>query len=340
MNQLASETCVKFKNLAEQLLRDQVVQKAETPLMQEFQKNVTGFLQIHSTYMNYGLNEQLLQIFAHMTIDYYYQEPSENKDSRYILDLLRKLGYDEICNEYESKFGKFVLNKLLPKFEEFKNSNTNNETKQWERLLNSANKLKECQEYSCFYNNFNRFYKALLTPKEQLYELIEQELQGLHIFYANNATFIAKGILKDPRLSQLNNTLKQQLTLDINDYIRKYESNRDINRLYDLLQIFYRNVLLKYFNNVKIPQTQRDLLTKIFNDQGYANFEMEHEKRFNRFLENKLLMEFEHFKASLNREELKKEKPILDWFESFKRLTQYEARVAAFPKLYAMNFQH
>ncbi|XP_065356753.1 uncharacterized protein LOC135951099 [Calliphora vicina] len=323
---LSNEFCEKAKSFCEKILQDEMVQQPKTPKMREFKQNITDFLQEYTAYKHYGLINELVLLFEDKI-----PEPSNDQDSQYIWQLLRKLGYHELSDEYENNFQKFAKQKFLPKFEELKLQLSTEELKQHENLLKWFKGLKQCQDYKCDHKYFSRL---LRTPKEQLFGYVHEQLENINIYYGNNAYNIAKAVLKDQRLKQLNPAVQQNLTNILREFIGKYESNHDVNKLFNIAQIFYNQIILKFYYN---PLDDQQLLVTIFDDKGYVKFESNYLQKFNDFVQRGFYKKFEEFKNSLGSKELANEKPILEWFQHFKGLTEYSDRVAAFEKLSAIE---
>ncbi|XP_037826694.1 uncharacterized protein LOC119614648 [Lucilia sericata] len=316
---LAKESCEKAKYLSEKLLQDPKIQQAKTPLIREFKKNITEFLYNYDFYQRHQLHNDLLTKFIKTTIHYHLQDHSPNKDSQYILQLLKQLQYDELCDEYELKFQKLIKQKFLPKFEKLQKQLFSSKSKQSVELLNWYNDLKH--------------YTVIISPKQQLLQYIREQLQDINIYYSNTAYNISKALLKDPLFIQLSPAVRQQFAKDINDFMENYESNQDVEKLYDLMEFFQNNISQKYFYNTEMSLRDRQLLEQIFNNQELNTFQYNYQLKFNKFLELGLYAKFQEFKVSLNPEELLREKPLFQWFEHLLNLSSYAERVKEFANL-------
>ncbi|XP_065358375.1 uncharacterized protein LOC135952392 [Calliphora vicina] len=309
LESIDKDFCEKAKVLSEKLLQDKVVKQPKTPIMRKFKQNLTDFLRDYNSYQRYGLTQQLVLIFKDKLPDH-----SHNKDIEYIWKLLEKQGYYEMDKNYESKYMKFVKNKILTKFEEFKEQLNQQELKQHKDLIKGYNKLKRCQTYKC---QSKYLYKLLRysTPKAELLKYINEKVDSIYIFYGNTADNISKAVLKHKRLSQLPNNLKLNLTKNIKDFNEKYEKHQHIDELYKLLNQFHDNILQKYYYNTTIPLKEQKLIKQIFDAAGYAKFTAELSRKLNDFVQLGLFQKFKQFKAALTRDELAKEKFLIRWYD-------------------------
>ncbi|XP_037827575.1 uncharacterized protein LOC119615639 [Lucilia sericata] len=158
---LNEKFCEKVKILSEKLLEDQIVQLAATKEINEFKNNITDFLYHYPYYIRYKLFSELADLFrSHITdID------NSTTDSLYINQLLNTHGYNEITENYDNIFKKFVQEKFLPKFEELTSQLTPEELKKEINILDVIKDFKNCHNYDCFHNYFIRF---IYNPKQRL----------------------------------------------------------------------------------------------------------------------------------------------------------------------------
>ncbi|XP_037826689.1 uncharacterized protein LOC119614643 [Lucilia sericata] len=275
----------------------------------------------------------LLWQFVVPTMHFYQQETKLNKDSQDIFNLLKKLQYDELRDEYEVKFQEVIKQKCLPKLEELKaqllTSNLNKNT----QLLNWYDDIKRCHDYECYDEQLDDLYNILNTPHDDLLDYILGNLDKKYINYIIKANNIAKWILKDRKLAHLSPRVRQQLTNNIKNFIKKYESGHDIDQIHNIILDFYSNILLKFYYNKDLPTKDRQLLVNIFAQDGFAEFDSNYQLKFNNFVNTGLLRRFEEFKAALSQAELMREQSLLRWFDHLKGLTSYADSVVEFAKL-------
>lgn len=339
MTLLSKDFCQKAQKLSEQILKDNRIQKGESRLLKEFKQNLTSFLHNYEFFERYGLYNKMLAIFSEMTIGFYYTEgkTKENlQDSQYILKVLKSKGYDTICDEYEQKFQEFIKEKFLAKFAEFQKQLSPQDLKQHQNLLEWFKELKQCQDYRCYYRYFNLLINVIHTPKEQLLELINENLERITLFYILGLKEVAQQLQKDHNISKLSTALKTALIKDLNDFLEKFASNVKFERTHDLILMFHNNLAVKYYYNNSLASQDHEILKNIFDQHGFAKLQAGNQKLFNDFMENGLTKLFKQFKLSLTKEELKKEQNLLKWFEEVEKLHNYEERVKAFNKFYAL----
>ncbi|XP_065358037.1 uncharacterized protein LOC135952158 [Calliphora vicina] len=327
LESIEKDFCEKAKVLSEKLLKNKVVKQPKTPIMRKFKQNLTDFLSDYNSYQRYGLNYQLVLMFEDKLPD-----PSHNKEIDYIWQLLEKYGYNELHEDYERKYMKFVEQKFRPKFEELKKQLDQQELKQYKDLIKGYNKLKRCQTYKC---QSKYLYKLVRypTPKAELLEYFYEKQDNIHIYYGNTVHNIAKAVLKHKRLSELPNNLRLNLTNNIKDFTEKYEKHQHIDELYTLINQFYYNILEKYYYNNTIPLNEQQLIKQIFDAAGYDKFTAEYSRKLNDFVQQGLFQKFKQFKAALTRKELAKEKPLIQWYDHLRGLHNTEDITEAFDQI-------
>ncbi|XP_037826693.1 uncharacterized protein LOC119614647 [Lucilia sericata] len=330
----AKEFSDKAKGISEKILQDSNIQLAKTPLMREFKTNITEYLNNYDLYKHFDLNNELLTQFITTTIQYYQQEPTTNKDFQYIVKLLRKLHYDELRDEYEVKFQKFIKEYFLPKFEELKNELLPDYSKQSQALLKWYNDLRECQDYKCHYNSFQQFTSVIISPANRFLAYIRNKLENFFIFYSNHAYIIGKAVIKDPALSQLSPAFREQFVYDINEFLSKCENNHDIRELYNLLKLFRVNILEKYYYNKDIKITYQVVFRSLFNNHGLREFLSDYELKFIVFVDTDLLEKYQQLKSSLDEEEFRQRKPLIERFENLINMTNQTQKVEQLEMVY------
>ncbi|XP_065358509.1 uncharacterized protein LOC135952483 [Calliphora vicina] len=328
---LVREFCEKTKVLSKNILQDEIVQQAATPVIRKFKQQLRDFLHDYPSFIRYGLIYDLVLLF-----DGIIPEPSSNPDKQYIWELLIKQGYDEFFMDFQNKYVEFVQQQFLPKLEELKLKLSQNELQHQQDFLDWCNELKQCKDYDCHKKLFDALQTEETNPKEELYDYIRKQLEFIHIFYGNSANDIAAAILKDQKLSQLKPAIRQHLIININNFIMKFESNQDINELNYLVKQFFDNILQKFYYNTDMPSKDARLLVKIFNNHGYAKFLSKYRTKFNNFMEKRLFKKFKEYKNTLNRQELRKEKTLIKCFVNLKALNNFFDRYDKFQQCFAI----
>ncbi|KAM7351581.1 uncharacterized protein ACRADG_004373 [Cochliomyia hominivorax] len=337
---LAKDFCSKAKQLSEQIVKDVKIQKAVTTKMQEFKQNITTFLHHYSFFQRYGLYNKLLTIFSDMTIGYYHQKP-QNKapDSEYILKLLRENGYDAICDGYENKFIEFIKQQFLPKLEEFKRQLSKEDLEKRQGLKESYKEIQKCRNYYCYYTNFNLLINFIETPKEELFSLINLNLERIMIFYIITANDIVTGLLNDRNIMALNPSVRENFFRNLRDFKEKYENNDKFERIYDLILYFYNYISLKYYHNEEYTIEEQQSIRNLFDQHGFSKLQSYNQILFNNFVQKTLPKIFEQFKKYSSKEDLKKETKLLKWFEDLRKLQTYEERARAFYRFYNFSLE-
>ncbi|XP_046805930.1 uncharacterized protein LOC124419674 [Lucilia cuprina] len=330
LNSISESFLKKANDLCKELLKDEKVQRASTPIFKELKKNLTDFLHDYPKFKHYGLVNPLAIIF-----DEKLQIPlSHSKDFQYIWELIRKNGYDALNMDYESEYKRFIEQKFIPKFKELKAQLSPQELGQQDDLFNWFRQLERCTDNLCLHDLFTTFVLLDRTPKNELQEYVDNKLAKLNMFYCYAAYDILKNVLKDSRFTQISSPLMQYLTIDINEFTMNFESNEDIDDLQTEIETFNENILQKYYYNTDIPNKDHKLIVDIFNAHGYAKLFLKYQLKFNNFIDNELSNKILEYKTKIIEETLAKEQKMLKSFEDLKSLNDSSMRYEKFMKFY------
>lgn len=319
------------KKLSEQILKDTILQQAISTDLRDFREGINDYLNDYAFYKQYSLYNKLVANFADITVDSYFS--NGRRDAEYIAKLLKKHGYNSLNYKYENEFKQFMLKIVLPKYEKFVRTLPSKEFKLHEKMLEWTKELKECQEFSCYDDLYDSLTDILYTPKETFLRTIKIYLDEIYIENAMDAYEMVTAVLKHPKLIELEADLQKNLTGDIQHFIKEYKTNNNIDHLRDLLNIFNKNIIAKYYNNTKISKNDHILLRRILDEQGYADMKFDIAFALNDFIENDLPWIFENFRDSFDENEWPKEKELADWYDSIVGLTSYEDIMKTIDKL-------
>lgn len=308
-------------NLSKNLLKNTKVQQAASIPLQDLKQGLHDFVHVYPFYRHYNLYNKLVKAFAETIRSF--QFLTDHPDAYYIKKLLRKHGYNAIKEKYENEYIRFMSKTILPNFEEFIDKHSAKDYKFAQQFLEWFKQLKECQHFYCYKRLYDSLIDILYTPEEKLLRSVKMGLNDVNIEHVLKAQEIAKSILNDFKISQLNATLKRSLTKDINYFIKQYESDKDLDNLSDILKDFERNISIKYYNNIEIPIKERIFLKNIFDNHGYAKMKED-------FIESNLPR---IFKKRSGNNELSKGKDLLEWYDYVECLETYQERLKAFDKL-------
>ncbi|XP_037826159.1 uncharacterized protein LOC119614129 [Lucilia sericata] len=110
LNSISESFLLKAKDFCKQLLKDERVQQASTPILKEFKKNLTDFLHDYPKFKHYGLVNPLAIHFDEKLL----VPLNRSKDLQYIWELMRKKGYDGLNMDYDMEYVKFIEQNLYP----------------------------------------------------------------------------------------------------------------------------------------------------------------------------------------------------------------------------------
>ncbi|KAM7352648.1 uncharacterized protein ACRADG_005087 [Cochliomyia hominivorax] len=331
MSEIDKEFAESCYNLSVNILKDNFIEMAATPIIRNFKQNIKDFLTNYPFYKRYGLYNNLVTIFSDIIMDYYYEQPQNDNDSQYISKLLKQLHYDDINTRYEEKFGKFIKETLCPEFEGFARKLPATENLK-SKLLKWSAEVKQCQAYDCYDDHYDILIKILYSAKDELFDAIEEYLDNLNISYIIKAEKVLKSIYNDPKQKQLSLGWHRHLVRDIFYFLQNYETNTDIKKLDDLYEALY-NISAKYYNNSRISAKDCQLLKDIFAKNGYNDLEQFKESQLNDFIQHDLYNIFEEYKSTLTKEDREKEKNLFQWYDHVKGLKSYEDKIKAFDQL-------
>ncbi|KAM7351829.1 uncharacterized protein ACRADG_004560 [Cochliomyia hominivorax] len=321
------------KELCGNLLKEEKLQKSQTPVIKKFKHKISNFLDLYPSYQRFGLYHELVLIFENIVREFYPQT-GKDAESQYILRILKKYNYSAINQKYEQDFLKFFQQKLYTNFEKF--SKTVDKHKHLRHdLVNWLENAKNCQKYDCALDLYNSLYDIFYTPKDELFDGIQNDLTEIYSFFTKKSYEIMKLLMKDSNLAGLNPKLQKSFIRDLNDFIQKYET--DFNNLDQVFDSLHRNISLKYFKNSKIPQHDQKILKNLLKKYDYVKWQKIHENQLNDFIKFQLPNKLEEFEQSVINKVLDKERPLFDWFQNLKTLKSYEQKLEAFEDLNKIN---
>ncbi|KAM7352569.1 uncharacterized protein ACRADG_005026 [Cochliomyia hominivorax] len=123
-------------NITKNILADDTLnENSENLILQDFKKNLTEFFYKYKRISELVDTMELVELYSNLTSDYYgLKEEELNKESKIIVNILRKYGSEKLENDFHTKHGEFVKEfckefekvkvflekELLDWFEEFK----------------------------------------------------------------------------------------------------------------------------------------------------------------------------------------------------------------------------
>lgn len=269
LNLRAEDFCIKAKVVSEKLLRNETLFKESTLEQQEFKQFLKDFLRDYHHIERYKLYEPLFTTFINVLITNYHmnaEEEDEIKASKF--QQMIELYFSQLLQEYKNSSKIFIKEKFLPKFEELKKLLNSKELREVSRTID---KMTECQNYGCFPTNINPILMQINVNYDIIAKYEKLQLKKGLIYFLMQLDNASKNILKNDLLKELSSEIKQNLTRDINDFISKFESNKDITSMaisFESKQLYF---LKKYYKNMNFSLNDRKLLNQILEKVFNAN---------------------------------------------------------------------
>ncbi|XP_037825574.1 uncharacterized protein LOC119613617 [Lucilia sericata] len=167
------------------------------------------------------------------------------------------------------------------------------------------------------------------TPKQQLLLYTFDNFVYLGKHYGDNAVEVSRHILKDDSLVGNDKPEVLQFKKNLIQFMENYECNSNPQLMWDYIDV-YSDLTEKYAHitddNVTPESSYISELLKKYNARDIA---IKFANEFQMFMDNFVNM----FEA--NKEHLKK--PMLDWYEKFKTLTDFEDKLDSFTGFLELN---
>lgn len=321
------------KVISEQILKDKSIQQSYAPEIKEFKNNLTDFINIYPNYMRYDLQNNLMNIFTNI-LDHYYNESTTNRNIQMTTKILKQYGLEKVKTKYYKELNKYVKGELLKNMQDFSKKLTREDKKLRDSLLKWLKDLKKCRNETCVKDSYYSLQTVLYTPRDDLFYEIEMIRSNHELQYLKKHYELMKNVLNDTKLLQLKTPLQRNLTTDIKRFIKMYEQNTNADNLEVLHDFFLKNITAKYYDNTKINLKDLQHIRSLFDRHGLAKLRLDSEFEFNHFIQYDLKRIFKDFKDALTPKDLMQEKPILEWYENFKKLKPFDERKKAFERLY------
>lgn len=322
-----------MKYISEQILDDKSIQQSYSPEIKRLKENLTDFINIYPNYMRYGLQNNLMNVVANI-LKYYYNRSSTNRDIQLTTKIFKNYGFEKAKSKYYKELNKFVKGDLLQKIEEFTKNLAQKDQIFRDLLLKWIKELKKCRNDNCVLESYYSIQSILYTPRDNLFYQVNTIVEHHVVRYLKKCYEISRNVLNDPKLLQLNTPLKVNLTRDLQQFLKMYESTTNEDNLNDLHQFFMNNISLKYYDNTKINLKILQEIRSLFNRYGLRKLQLDNDFEFDNFLQYDFTKIFKNFKDSLKAKDLEYEKPILEWYDNFVNLKAMDERKKEFEKLY------
>lgn len=160
------------------------------------------------------------------------------------------------------------------------------------------------------------------TPAQKLLLYTYDNLVAMGNQYATNAVNVSRKILKDESMVASDKPEIMEFKKNLTMFVKKYESVKNPTVMWDVLDI-YSNTTDYYLEISEEKVTpESKLIVDTLNKYNTKNVVMEFARQFIVFMDNFTKM-FEENKMYL-------EKPMLDWYEKYKAITDVEEKIDAF----------
>ncbi|XP_065357385.1 uncharacterized protein LOC135951628 [Calliphora vicina] len=160
-----------------------------------------------------------------------------------------------------------------------------------------------------------------MEPKQALLLYTAFTFISLGQSYAHKAANLSRLLLKDADLLANNDAEVLQFKSNLTQFVANYDANKEAELVWDIMDI-YVNITDHYYDLPEAKQTlESKFILNLLNKYNCKKVETQLLKDFEPFVENFKRL-FEDAKSVL-------EKPLLDWYEKFITLKDFEEKIDA-----------
>ncbi|XP_046805972.1 uncharacterized protein LOC124419691 [Lucilia cuprina] len=171
--------------------------------------------------------------------------------------------------------------------------------------------------------------RANPTPEQKLLIYTFDNFVSLGKHYGANVLEVCRNILKDESLKGNDKPEVLEFKKNLTSFVEKYESNKNPQLMWDIIEM-YSDTTEKYAHIPDDKATpESSYILELLNKYNARDIAVKFASEFKTFMDNFVAM-FEENKEHL-------EKPMLDWYEKFKTLTEYEDKLDAFTGFLELN---
>lgn len=275
LNIVAGEFAENTFKLSEKLLNDLNAYNETTVVeeLKELKNSMEHFLRDYPHIKRFKLYQPLLTLYLNVIRKSSAISLNVNSDFQQKFgDIVMKY-YGDITKNFEENYMKNIKGPFLKKLEDFYKKN---EVKNMSDLRDYISDLKSCQKALCLPIKMDSLLKALEPPQDLFQKYGKLLLNKYIAFIYIRIYYIGKDILKTDKLSELDVQTKENLIKDINEFLKEFVQENDIEKM--LAATSNKEYFItKYYNNTNLKDHK--LLQEIFENSklSISNSEYENE---------------------------------------------------------------
>ena len=160
-----------------------------------------------------------------------------------------------------------------------------------------------------------------------------KSFQQLSLNYAVQARNISEQLLKDPLVSNGESPHLRKFKQNLTDFQQQYNECSDLEELFDLVELYSNTSSFYYELDEATLDADSKLILNLLKKYGSEDLDNSFEKLFNIFVD-KFEQKLESLKPDLQKEPGNVGKEIVQWFDTFKTLQDYDHKIEAFEKYF------
>ncbi|KAI8121098.1 hypothetical protein FF38_12696 [Lucilia cuprina] len=172
------------------------------------------------------------------------------------------------------------------------------------------------------FDNSNDSSLNELLPQQKLLHYVGRNFLHLAEEYAIKYADISRAILKDKTLLSEHTPEVENFKNKLIKFLENYENQKSLSQNMNIMEIFANTTEYYY----KLPEENHTMETrfilKLLNKYNYKEIEKDIAKDFEPFIENFEKL-FEEYEGNWDR-------TLMDWYEKFKTLKEFEHKLEAF----------
>ncbi|KNC27099.1 hypothetical protein FF38_12683 [Lucilia cuprina] len=172
-----------------------------------------------------------------------------------------------------------------------------------------------------------------LTPTNQLLKFTLRAFQQLSLQYAETAKNISEHLQKDPEILNSKSIKIQEFKQNLTQFEEKYTLCDGLDELFDLAELYSNTTSFYYDLEESDLNVDSKLILSLLRKYGSEDLDNDFEKYFNVFVDN-FEKKFEDLMENLRKDEDKASKLVLEWYDTFKALKNYDDKINAFEKFF------
>ncbi|XP_023303898.2 uncharacterized protein LOC111685849 [Lucilia cuprina] len=163
------------------------------------------------------------------------------------------------------------------------------------------------------------------TPKQRLITYMAISIIGMVQEYSDKCMNVSRSILKDEDFLAHHEPMVVEFKNNLTQFVEATEANKDMEKMFDFVDIFSNTTDFYY----EIPEDkvtpEQKYIIEVLNKHHYKDIEIEMNKLFEPFSE-KFMKMFNEYRSDLD-------KPMLDWYERYQQIEDFEEKLEAFTEL-------